>query len=302
MSAPSPYETLLDAVPVVERTTEILGSKTHYWVYGQDDAPVTVVLVHGYRGEHHGIEPIVAQFRNVRFVSPDLPAFGESTPMTEAAHNLEGYARWLAEFMALPEATGAVLLGHSFGSIVTSCAVGTGLVSPPKLILVNPIAESALVGPSAIGTRIVMGYYWLASHLPEKLGRGLLGNWLIVRGMSVTLAESKDAAIRRFVHDQHHTYFSRFATRSTVAEGFTASVRNTVADFADGITVPTLLIGAEKDPITSTKGVRALLEQMPQAELHFIPAVGHLVHYETPRPAAEFIQHFLGAGELAPLD
>jgi pimeloyl-ACP methyl ester carboxylesterase len=299
MSAPSPYSSLLDAIPVVERTVTILGSETHYWVYGPEDAAVTIVLVHGYRGEHHGIEPIVAQFRGIRFISPDLPAFGESTPMSEADHSLTSYANWLAEFMTLPECRGAILLGHSFGSIVTSCAVGTGLVTPPKLILINPIAESALVGPSAIGTRVVMGYYWLSSHLPEKLGRALLGNWLIVRGMSLTLAQSKDADIRRFVHHQHHTYFSRFATRATVAEGFTASVRNTVADFAAGITMPTLLVGAEKDPITSMKGVRALLDLMPQAELHFIPGVGHLVHYETPREAAVFIQAFVGAGELA---
>ncbi len=300
MSVSSPYASLLAGLPVVEHSVSILGSETHYWVYGPDDAAVTIVLVHGYRGEHHGIEPIVAQFRGIRFVSPDLPAFGESTPMTEAPHNVEGYARWLAEFMTLPVSSNAMLLGHSFGSIVTSCAVGMGLVHPQKLILVNPIAESALVGPSGLGTRVVMGYYWLASHLPEKLGRGLLGNWLIVRGMSLTLAQSKDAAIRRFVHDQHHTYFSRFASRSTVAEGFTASVSNTVADFAAGITVPTLLIGAEKDPITSMAGVRALLDLMPQAELHFIPNVGHLVHYETPRAAAELIHRFVGAGELAP--
>ena len=56
----SPYAALLSTIPVREEVVTILGSETHYWVYGEDDAPVTFVLTHGYRGEHHGLEPVIA--------------------------------------------------------------------------------------------------------------------------------------------------------------------------------------------------------------------------------------------------
>jgi len=298
MTAPSPYASLLDRVPVIERTVEILGGETHYWTYGPEDAHTTVLVVHGYRGDHHGLEPVVAQFAGIRFVMPDLPGFGSSTPLPGRRHDVDGYTAWLGEFTRALGLEQATLLGHSFGSIVSSAAVASGVVSPPKLVLINPIAASALRGPSGIGTRLAMGWYRLALAAPERVGYWMLGNWALVRGMSVIMVEAKDPAVRRFVHDQHHTYFSRYATRNSVVEGFDASVSHDVSEYADRITMPTLLVGAEKDPITSVKQVRELHARIPGSELVMIPGVGHLVHYETPRAAAEAILPFLGGGSL----
>ena len=84
MPAVNPYAQLLAATPVREASVSILGSETHYWDYGPIDAPVTMVTVHGFRGEHHGLEPVIAHLHGVRVINPDLPGFGESTPMTEA--------------------------------------------------------------------------------------------------------------------------------------------------------------------------------------------------------------------------
>jgi pimeloyl-ACP methyl ester carboxylesterase len=300
MSAFSPYAELLAELPVSEHVATLHGSETHYWIYGPQDAAQTVVVVHGYRGEHHGLEPVIAQFRGVRFVCPDLPGFGESSEL-DGEHSVENYARWLEAFIAHTNTQNAVLLGHSFGSIVTSHAVANGLVTPPKLVLINPIAAPAIEGPSAFLTRLTTGFYRFSLRLPERLGYWLLSNWLIIRGMSLAMVVTRNRMLRRFVHDQHHTYFGRFATRTSVVEGFEASVSGTVRDYAARIDVPTLLIGAEKDQINSVANLRALDELMPNSTLHIIPNVGHLIHYETPRPAAQYIVDFVGVGELAPV-
>ena len=294
----SPYAALLDELPITEHVVSVLGSETHYWVYGPDDAPLTVVIAHGYRGEHHGLEPVIAQFRGIRFIGADMPGFGESGEL-DAGHSIDSYARWLAAFIAETRTEDAVLVGHSFGSIISSYAIANGLVKPPKLVLINPIAAPALEGPSAFLTRATMAFYRLALKVPERLGYWQLSNWAIIRGMSVKLAETKDKELRRWIHDQHHTYFGRFASRQSVVDSFDASVSHTVGDFAEKITMPTILIGAEKDPITAVKHLYALADRIPNSELHVIPGVGHLIHYEVPRIAAELIRDFVDAGELA---
>ncbi|MCU1545922.1 MAG: alpha/beta hydrolase [Homoserinimonas sp.] len=293
MNVESPFAAQLQARPVEKRELAILGSITRYWVYGEADADITVVVTHGYRGEHHGLEPIVAQLPTVRFVSPDLPGFGESTPLTERRHDVDGYAAWLTQFVeALGLSGKAVILGHSFGTIVTSSAVANGLATP-GLILINPISVSGLKGPRPLATRATVWYYKLASRLPERLGHCILGSWFIVRGMSLVLMKTRDKQVRRWIHSEHHTYFSRYANRDVVIEAFHASIADSVADFADQITVPTLLVAAELDDITPLSAHPPIIEAIGNAQLVVIPGVGHLIHYETPVPAAEAITQFL---------
>lgn len=270
---------------------EILGGRTAYWVYGPDDAELTVLAVHGFRGEHHGLEPVVAHLPGVRVIMPDLPGFGETTPLPGRVHDIEAYAQWLTEFSAAV-APGAVILGHSFGSIVASAAVAGGLETP-RLILVNPIGAPALEGPKAVLTRLAMLYYALGARLPEALGTELLRNRVIVRGMSIAMAKTRDPELRRFVHDQHDTYFSRFSDRDVLSQAFRTSVSHDVREYAPRITVPTLLVAAQRDDITPIEAERALAPLFPDAELVEIAHVGHLIHYETPAEAAGTIRRFL---------
>lgn len=295
MSAPNPYAPLLDEIPVERREVEVLGGVTAYWVYGPADAATTVVAVHGFRGEHHGLEPVVAHLPGVRVISPDLPGFGETAPIPGRRHDLDLYAQWLQEF-AGAVAPGAVILGHSFGSIVVSAAVAGGLETP-RMILVNPIGAPALEGPRGVLTRLAVFYYWAGAKLPSGLGDAVLRNGLIVRGMSVTMAKTKDPGIRRFVHDQHDTYFSRFADRDVLHDAFVASVSHDVREFAPRIAQPTLLVAAQRDDITPIEAERTLATLFADAELVEIPDVGHLIHYETPAVAAAAITRFLAPSD-----
>jgi pimeloyl-ACP methyl ester carboxylesterase len=287
----NPYAPLLDAIPVERREVAIGGGVTAYWVYGPADAATTVVAVHGFRGEHHGLEPVVAHLPDVRVISPDLPGFGETPPLPGVRHDLDAYAGWLTEFAAAV-APGAVILGHSFGSIVVSAAVAGGL-DTPRVVLVNPIGAPALEGPRGLLTRLAVFYYWAGARLPKRLGDALLRNGLIVRVMSESMAKTKDPGLRTFIHDQHDTYFSRFADRDVLHDAFLASVSHDVREFAPRIAQPTLLVAAVRDDITPIEAERRLATMFPSAELVEIADVGHLIHYETPAPAAEAIRRFL---------
>lgn len=293
MNLESPFAAQLSTLPVQKHEVDVLGSTTRYWVYGAADAEVTVVVSHGYRGEHHGLEPVIAQLPGIRFIGPDLPGFGESTPMRDAPHSIDGYARWLIAFVDALGLTGeAVILGHSFGTITSTAALARGLATP-GLILINPISVSGLNGPRPMATRATVWYYRVASRLPERIGLALLKSWLIVQFMSMSLVKTTDKARRRWIHNEHHTYFSNFASRDVVVEAFDASVSHHVGDFAASVSVPTLLVAAELDDITPVAAHQPIIDAIGDATLVVLTDVGHLIHYEKPVEAAQAIEAFL---------
>lgn len=297
MIVSSPYDDRLGRIPVRVRDAAVLGSTTRFWDYGDEAASTTIVMVHGFRGDHHGLEPVVAHLDGFRLISPDLPGFGESEPLKGVTHDIAGYGAWLRAFVAGLGLSGrVVILGHSFGSIVVSAALAGRELHPDDVILVNPIGAPALKGPRGLLTRLAVFYYWLASVLPERLGFALLRNGLIVRVMSVTMAKTNDKELRRWIHDQHDRYFSAFADRRVVLEAFRASVSHDVSEFAPRIPERTLLVAADKDDITPVAAQRRLVKLFPDARLEVLTGVGHLIHYEVPAEAAARITAFLQNG------
>ncbi|MEW2460641.1 alpha/beta fold hydrolase [Microbacterium sp. K41] len=291
MTVPSPYADRLSTLPEERHEVAVRGGVTAYWEYGPRDADTTIVAVHGFRGEHHGLEPVLAYLPEVRVLVPDLPGFGETAPLPGRRHDLDEYAAWLTDFVAAT-APGAVILGHSFGSIVAAAAVAGGLATP-RLILLNPIGAPALEGPKGLMTRLAVLYYALGAKLPDRLGTAVLRNRVIVRVMSITMAKTRDPGLRRFIHDQHDTYFSRFSDRDVLHDAFVASVSHDVREFAPRIDVPTMLVAAQRDDITPIEAERRLATLFADAELVEIAHVGHLIHYETPVEAAGAIRRFL---------
>jgi len=260
-----------------------------YRTYGNVTAPA-VVMLHGLRGDHHGLEPIVSRLSGFHVLVPDLPGFGETPPLTDT-HDLAGYAAWSSAFVRAV-APGAALLGHSFGSLVASAAVAGGL--PVRaLVLVTPIAGSALSGPRQVMTRATVLVHRVAAVLPERVGVGLLRSRLFTRVASVAMVKTRDRELRRWIHAEHDRWFGGFADRRVLLEAFTASVSHGVDEVAARITVPTLLVATELDDITAPAEQERLATAFPHARLEMVSGTGHLVHYERPDAVATLIGAFL---------
>jgi pimeloyl-ACP methyl ester carboxylesterase len=88
-------------------------------------------------------------------------------------------------------------------------------------------------------------------------------------------------------------YFSRFSDRDSLIAGFTVSTTNDVSDFAHSIKAPVLLIAGDEDHITPVSAQRRVQFLFPNAELHVVDGVGHLMHYEKPVEVAALIRKFL---------
>lgn len=265
---------------------------TKYWIHNDDPKLPVIIMIHGFRGTHHGLELIAKNLDGYRIIIPDLPGFGETKPL-DVEHSLDNYTAWLREFITeLKLSKPPILLGHSFGSIVVSNYASLYPKTIEKLILVNPIGAPALEGSQAILTQLTLLGHSISGILPEKLAVKLLSAKPAVMTMSITMAKTHDKKLRKFIHGEHLRHFSSFSSSKMVTEAFKTSIHNNVRDFASKITVPTLLIAGDKDDITSLPKQRELAKLFPNAIIKVIKNVGHLTHYETPDKVAEFIAEF----------
>ena len=307
---------------------------TRYWQYGEGmgsgsfpEGCYPVLLIHGFRGDHHGLE-IIANYLlklipNVSIISPDLPGFGRSADLPEGTQgkntrdenaqgedNINAYVAWLNDFVkhTNPAREDAQplplhLVGHSFGSIVTSAFAAAHPNSLALLSLINPISEPALEGSQRVASRLASLYYRAGAALPEKIGYPLLRSQLITRASSEVMMRTKDRAMRRFINGQHAAYFGSFGSRRGVLSAYEASITHTAAEYAAAIRVPVQMLVAEDDDLGTPETARAMYATLTSRDLpasssgarerlDMIPEVGHLIHYETPHLAAELIADF----------
>jgi pimeloyl-ACP methyl ester carboxylesterase len=268
---------------------------TRYWFYPASTADAkTLIFIHGYRGNHHGLEAIAGALPDFNIVIPDLPGFGASAPFA-GEHSVEAYVGWLNAFVdhvvaEQHQTDKPVLVGHSFGSII-SAAFAAQSEAIAHLVLINPVSAPALEGPKAALTQLVKLMFWLSGALPLKAGLGMLKSWPMVRGMSIVMTKSHQPALRRWVHEQHDANFNDFANRRVAIEGYNASIAHNVGEYAPNFRVPTTLIIGAKDDITSVEQQEAMAATIPvEWSLTNLQGVGHLTHYEKPDQVAMAIR------------
>jgi pimeloyl-ACP methyl ester carboxylesterase len=261
---------------------------TAVWHYPGQNSKGTLLFIHGFRGDHHGLSASAGAMVDYDVLIPDLPGYGKTAELE--SHDLESYGRWLLGLVSKigPD---VVVLGHSFGSLVVSQAVSQGLVAK-AIVLQNPITTRS-DQQKDFANRLARGFYAFAIAM-GKLGSAFLRSWLVVQVMSVAMTTSKSAKLRGWIHGQHQRHFSTYRSDRVAHEGFAAASSSSVLDFASAFKLPTLLIAGEKDLIAPLANQSKLQSMIPGAKLEIMDGVGHLTHYESAAEVAAAIDKFLG--------
>ncbi|MCP3426819.1 alpha/beta hydrolase [Rothia sp. AR01] len=278
------------------------AARVRYWTYPSllPGAP-RLVMVHGFRGDHHGMALIAEPLRaGWEVVVPDLPGFGASEPLTTRPHTAREYAAVVGELIDRLGGGPVAVVGHSFGSVVAARLAAGRPRRVSALALVNPICEPALESGARVPALAASLFYRICALLPGRAGDALVRSRTITRVSSEVMMKNRHPGLRAFINGQHAAYFGAFSSRRTVLEAYGSSIRDTVRDVAPSVACPVLLVAAERDDLGSVEGQRDLAGRFPDARLEVIPDVGHLIHYETPRRAAALVEGFLrGAGRAA---
>lgn len=255
--------------------------ETANWIV-RGDGP-RILFVHGFRGDHHGLMAIAGSLPEAEIWMPDLPGYGK-TPELAHEHNLDSYGTWLNDYIVKAKDFD-LILGHSFGTLVSAAAMSQGLSS--KTVLLNPITSRAS-DSSGIGQQLAERYYAMGEKRPS-----LLASPLVVRGMSMLLTKSPSPGIRSFSHQQHASYFSSYSSARVVTEGFKAASTGSIFDYRHSLSAELLLIAGERDIVAPKEKTLELAAMLPNSQVEVIPKVGHLTHYETPQEVGRLVSRFI---------
>ena len=284
------------ATRAIQMSAVVDGTECNYWFYPstseKPELDPTIVLIHGYRGDHHGLESFAGGLVNFNIIAPDLPGFGSSTPL-EREHNLDNYVIWLAAFVRELQLDQPIAIGHSFGTLIIA-AVQAKYQMFKALVCINPVAGGISKGISRILLNFVKFYYYLANKMPTRIGLKMLTTNLLVDSMSAYTTKSEDKQLRAWIKVQHQQHFNSFANSDVIWESYVASVSNVIQPYVKEIRVPVLMIAAELDEVTPVSEVVKVVETMKNAQMHVIPNCGHLVHYEAAQQTVDYIEEFLG--------
>ena len=293
---PNPTAQLVEAAVARAQSKEVsvLGSLTKYWVYpAKVPTRGTIILFHGYRGTHEGVEAIVGALPDFDVIVPDMPGYGLSEPL-QKKHSVDNYLEWIDAWLptlALTEKP--ILVGHSFGTLMVAGQGARSQGSARARVLINAVSEPAMQGTKRVLLRLTWIFYRFANLLPAGTAKKVLNYKVFIRLMSDVTTKSKDKAFRHWIYVQHLTHFGTFANKRVVVEGFDASISRTIVDYSAAITEPTLILAGSDDEVTSVAGQEKAVKTFKDARLEVIGNVGHLTHYEKPAIVAESIRRFI---------
>ncbi len=265
------------------------GVPLHVRLDGRHDAPVTVVLVHGWSVDRRTWGPVARSLAGgpapVRVVRPDHRGHGRSAAVEPETMTIDQLADDLAEVVAATAPDGPlVLAGHSMGGMalmalaerhpdVVARAGGVALVATAS----GGLAERpfGLAPPVAAVYRRVERRVYGTSRWS---GRETLGDpRLLAPAMRWLLLGSRPSAEARRITSE-----TVAACRPLTVSGFRPTLETherdaALAAFAE---IPTVVLVGSRDRLTPVRSARRIADALPSADLTVFPDAGHMLPLE----------------------
>lgn len=266
--------------PPKGRFVVVDGVRLHFTVHGRDDAPQTVVMLHGngVYGEDFDISGLVRQAaERYRVVVFDRPGFGHSPRPAGRHWGPQAQADLLHGALKRLGVTDPIVLGHSWGALV---ALAMGLAHPQDV--------GSLV--------LAAGYYFPTPRLdaPMQIPAALPGIgtlWAHTVGPLVARL-TWPLVVRRMFAPGHPTpgfksgYPSAMSLRPSQLKASAAEGAMMVAAAAalrrryHELEVPAVLVAGGKDRVLSTRWHSGRLHPLLEHSwLRVVEDTGHMVHH-----------------------
>jgi pimeloyl-ACP methyl ester carboxylesterase len=300
------------SAPVLRRTAAVRtadGALLHATVDGTDDAPVTVVLAHGWTLSQAAwddvaalLAPQVADGR-LRLVRYDQRGHGRSTWGSPGDISIDGLGADLAEVLDQLAPEGPVVLGgHSMGGMTIMC-----LAAARPELFGDRVRGVALVSTSA--GDLQPAPRTRAERLRQQLTPGALSAALAAARVVERLRQAVPPAHPRHQRIVRDLLYGADATDAMVLAGAEIMHASTVraytaflpalgdhdkrAELAALARVPVEILVGDGDKLTPLRHSEQLARALPDARLQVVPRTGHMLPSERPQLVTDALARLL---------
>ena len=270
---------------MTRRTALVSGSRVAFWQYNANESR-TILMLHGFRGDHIGLSEVARRLTDYRVILPDLPGSGESDPM-DAPLTPQSYVTWIDELARVLDMADPVVWGHSYGATLALAHSAMGL---------RPTSAVIAVSPAPLGNQVLSvipaWFYIIGRWLPTKLRNQWILNRHLDRAVSHVLLQTargdqKEALIR-------HGQRSLSTINADVAiEQFLAFRLLQTTQYAEATRCPLLVVAGGRDIVVRPGRLFELAQVAPKGRLVVMPTQGHLAPLEEPQEVANITKAFL---------
>jgi len=248
----------------------------HYWDEGKGDV---LILVHGFSSSVYTWRRNISELsEEYRVIALDLPGFGYTDKPKDFDYTMEGYARFMVDFMDTMDIDTAVLAGNSMGGGVV---LTTALLYPEridKLILVDSIGY-----PEQENEEEEVFLPFLLMGIP---GAGEVLMSLNYRSVVEKSLEGGVYYDNSFVTDEMVDYYYSVYRTENGRKAPLWVIRNLMdtppigSERISEVSMPTLIIWGEADILIPAEHASLFGRDIPDSRAVVIAKAGHLPHEE----------------------
>ena len=245
----------------------------------------TVILIHGLRGDHHGLAEIARglEERDYEVLTPDLPGSGDQSDI--AQKDLNAYSEWLHDYISKLDHK-PYIIGHSMGSIIVSHYLEKYPQDVQRrVVLLSPIFRTRT---SQKGSNLLYTLTSGALHVLPKKSR-----YKIMKSKTVSYCISHflttDKTQQKRIDELHYLYSGRFASADSLLVDMKISMRNQTKTPTDK---DVLYVIGKKDRLTSAVLAHSVAAEQGAQCIELV-GTGHLLNYERPTLVAEIIDEYI---------
>jgi pimeloyl-ACP methyl ester carboxylesterase len=290
------HERMLAASPARSRHIEVRSGRRVHVIEAGEDPPV--LFLHGSSTSSLSVLPLLERLEGVRASAVDRPGFGLSEPVHVPR---EGFRDAAIEFLdEVVDELGletSALAGNSMGG---TWALWYALARPERVRRLVLLGSAPLLPATRVPAPLRVT---AAPVLGDLVARVVKPNaTMLVRLMS-SMGE-KDTIVR--YPDLIEALVA--AGKDPIASAVNlAELRAAISSFGfrrsmplqpdelRRLSVPTLLIWGDHDPVGAVKVAQATARLVPEAQLEVLPA-GHVPHLGNPERVSELLSRFVRSG------